>query len=159
MKKLWAPWRTVYINEPARRKQGCIFCLANKEKRDKKNLVLIRGEESFIIMNRFPYSNGHLMIAPYRHIGEIAELTTNEIIELFFLLNKGMSVIKKTMRPQAFNIGMNLGRIAGAGIEDHIHIHVVPRWSGDTNFMPILCETKVISEALICTYEKLKKVL
>ncbi len=149
----------VYINEPAWKRSGCIFCNACKEKKDKKNLILLRGEDAFIIMNRFPYSNGHLMIAPYRHIGEIGDLTDKEIIDLFLMLNQGITAIKKTMRPQAFNIGINLGQVAGAGVKDHIHIHLVPRWSGDTNFMPILCETKVISEALSCTYERLKKVL
>ena len=156
MKRLWAPWRTVYINEV--QSKGCIFCRGHKARHDRKSLILHRGEEGFIILNRFPYSNGHLMIAPYRHVGEISELTRDEVFEMFDLLNRAIGAIKKTMRPQAFNVGLNLGRVAGAGVEDHIHIHVVPRWSGDTNFMPVLCQTKVISEALDCTYQKLKKV-
>ncbi len=98
------------------------------------------------------------MIAPFRHVGELSKLTRVEIFEMFDLLNRAIGAIRKTMRPQAFNVGLNLGRVAGAGVEDHVHIHVVPRWSGDTNFMPVLCQTKVISEALDCTYRKLKKV-
>ncbi len=159
MKKLWAPWRTVYINEAKKKTKGCIFCRADKEKRDKKNLILFRGELSFIIMNRYPYSNGHLMIAPYRHVGELKELTRQEVVEIFELIDKAITASRKAMRPQGFNVGMNLGRVAGAGVEDHVHVHLVPRWLGDTNFMPIFGETKVISEALAGTYKKLKKVL
>ena len=153
---LWAPWRIEYI-ENAEEYRGCIFCDKSKEKDDKKNLIVYRGELGFVIMNRYPYNNGHLMVVPYQHTSEISSLSSEEKIELFNLLEISLNVLKKVMKPQGFNIGMNLGRLAGAGIADHLHFHIVPRWGGDTNFMPVVAHTKVISEGLEQTWEKLKR--
>ncbi|UCF63783.1 MAG: HIT domain-containing protein [bacterium] len=158
MENLWAPWRMEYI---LKEKQGisepCIFCHRLKQKRDRKNLILYRSEDAFIIMNRYPYNNGHLMVVPYRHSGDISDLETDEKADLFHLVQLSIQVLQKDMIPHGFNIGMNLGRVAGAGVEDHIHFHVVPRWNGDTNFMPVISNTKVISEALDKSYQKLAK--
>ena len=155
--KIFAPWRIGYIQ--ATKDEGCILCDLPREERDEENLILHRGKSSFIIMNRYPYNPGHLMIAPYKHVGVIEELDTDEIYEIIDLCKLAIRVIKSCMEPDGFNIGMNLGRIAGAGIDDHIHLHIVPRWSGDTNFMPVLAGTDVIPEALKETYKKLKEAL
>jgi len=155
--KIFAPWRIGYIQ--ATKDEGCILCDLPREERDEENLILHRGKSSFIIMNRYPYNPGHLMIAPYKHVGVIEELDTDEIYEIIDLCKLAIRVIKSCMEPDGFNIGMNLGRIAGAGIDDHIHLHIVPRWSGDTNFMPVLAGTDVIPEALEETYKKLKEAL
>jgi len=153
MKHLFSPWRSAYINrkQPA----GCFLCRAKEQKKDRSNLLLFRGQQSFIIMNRFPYNNGHLMIAPYRHIGDITKLTADEVGEMFILLQQANGILKREMKPEGFNVGMNLGRVAGAGLAEHLHLHVVPRWNGDTNFMPTLADTKVISEALDTTWRRL----
>ncbi|RZN70419.1 MAG: HIT domain-containing protein [Candidatus Methanolliviera hydrocarbonicum] len=155
--KIFAPWRIGYIQ--ATKDEGCILCDLPREERDEENLILHRGKSSFIIMNRYPYNPGHLMIAPYKHVGVIEELDTDEIYEIIDLCKLAIRAIKSCMEPDGFNIGMNLGRIAGAGIDDHIHLHIVPRWSGDTNFMPVLAGTDVIPEALEETYKKLKEAL
>jgi len=154
MKQLWAPWRIEYIK--LEKPKECIFCKAVKENKDKENLILWRGKDAFVIMNRFPYNNGHLMIAPYRHIGQFEELTKDELAEMSVLLQKSIIVLRKAMSPEGFNVGINIGKIAGAGVEDHIHMHIVPRWSGDTNFMPVISDTRVIPQALHDTYTELK---
>ncbi len=154
MKKLWAPWRIHYIKNVEKEK-GCIFCVKSKEKNDKKNFILKRGKKSFIILNKFPYNSGHLMIAPYRHTGRIESLKKDEMLEIFEFLKISVSALKKAIKPHGFNIGLNLGRIAGAGFPGHLHFHVVPRWSGDTNFMPVIGETKVIPEEIKRTFEVL----
>ncbi|MBN1572575.1 MAG: HIT domain-containing protein [Deltaproteobacteria bacterium] len=153
---LWAPWRIEYIKGEGSREKGCIFCNRLKEERDRENLILARGDHSFIIMNRYPYNNGHLMVTPYRHIGDILKLKREELLEIFSLVKVSTEAISRTMNPSGFNIGMNLGKVAGAGVDDHIHVHVVPRWEGDTNFMPVLGEVKVISEHILSTYDTLK---
>ncbi len=153
MKYLWAPWRMDYIL--GSKEKGCIFCIKPLENKDKENLILFQGKHAFIMMNRYPYNSGHLMIVPKRHCTELEELKKKEMEEISFFLQASVKVLKKTLSPQGFNIGMNLGKIAGAG-EEHLHFHIVPRWTGDTNFMPILGETKVIPEYLLNTYEKLK---
>ena len=153
---LWAPWRIEYI-ENTTESTECIFCDKPKDKDDKKNLIVYRGKLGFVIMNRFPYNNGHLMVVPYQHTSEISSLSSEERIELFNLLEISVNVLRKVMKPQGFNIGMNLGSLAGAGIADHLHFHIVPRWGGDTNFMPVIAHTKVISEGLEQTWEKLKR--
>jgi len=153
MKILWAPWRMEYIKSG--KTEGCIFCLKPRENRDKENLILYRGEKSFIILNRYPYNNGHLMVAPYRHLSELEMLDRDEMTEIMMLLSKSIVALKKEYNPNGFNVGVNIGRAAGAGIEDHIHFHVVPRWVGDTNYMPVLSETKVLPQLLQETYEKL----
>jgi ATP adenylyltransferase len=152
---LWAPWRIEYITQP--KEAGCIFCNKPSENQDKKNFILFRGKSAFVIMNFYPYNNGHLMIVPFRHISDIADLTADEKLELMDLLALSKEALRQTMSPQGFNIGMNLGEVAGAGIKDHLHFHIVPRWNGDTNFMPICGHTKVVSEGLTETWEKLKK--
>lgn len=154
MDKLWAPWRIEYILQP--KIEGCIFCTTAAENRDQKNLIVHRGEHCFVIMNYYPYNNGHLMVVPYRHIAELEELSELENKELMELLSQCVQVLKQKISPHGFNIGMNLGTVAGAGIKDHLHFHIVPRWNGDTNFMPITGHTKVVSEALQQTWEKLK---
>ncbi|MBC7189496.1 HIT domain-containing protein [Candidatus Aerophobetes bacterium] len=156
MQILWAPWRLKYILKSGKEK-GCIFCQKPRENKDRDNYILLRGENCFVILNAFPYNNGHLLIVPYRHISSVEELNPEESKELMELTGKMVAVLRKVMRPDGFNIGINLGRAAGAGIEDHLHIHIVPRWVGDCNFMPVLSETKVIPEALDKTYEKLKR--
>lgn len=157
---LWAPWRMEYI---LRAKEGedepCIFCSRIKQKFDKKNLILHRSQKAFIMMNRFPYNNGHLMVVPNRHIGDLLVLNSKEKSELFSLLQLSIKTLNLVMDPHGFNIGMNLGQVAGAGIENHFHFHIVPRWNGDTNYMPVISNTKVVSEALDKSYEKLAEAI
>ncbi len=152
---LWAPWRMEYIL--GEKEKGCIFCTRLQLQDDQKNLILYRGEHNFIIMNKYPYNNGHLMVVPNRHTADFESLTEHESLEMMNLIAKSLRVLKETIRPHGFNIGINLGEIAGAGIDDHLHFHIVPRWAADTNFMPVVAETKVISEALAQTWERLKK--
>lgn len=153
MEKLWAPWRMAYIEVP--QVQGCIFCEKPKESADREQLILYRGERCFVIMNLFPYNNGHLMVAPYRHTADLIGLDAEEQAELMRLTRYCVRVLQEAFHPDAFNIGMNLGKTAGAGIADHLHMHIVPRWNGDTNFMPVIGETKVLPDALHGTYDKL----
>ena len=153
MKHLWAPGRLEYI-QSADEETGCIFCRA-AEGDDEEGLVVKRGELAFVLLNKFPYASGHLMIAPYRHEGEFGELTSEEAVEVHRLASAGLGALAETMRPQGFNLGWNLGRIAGAGVVDHVHLHVVPRWAGDTNFMPVLADVKVLPEALSDARQKL----
>jgi ATP adenylyltransferase len=151
---LWAPWRMEYI-ESAEKPDGCIFCAKPDETRDRGNLIVHRGVLTFVIMNRFPYNNGHLMVVPFRHTADLSDLDRRERDELFDLLIESRRILTDLMRPHGFNIGMNLGRTAGAGVEHHLHFHIVPRWNGDTNFMPVVGHTKVVSEALDATWTKL----
>lgn len=154
MKTLWAPWRIEYI--AGEKDNGCIFCDKPKEGNDKENLILFKGESSFIIMNRYPYSNGHLMAVPYRHTNNMSELKDNERLELMNLTTKCIEILD-IMNPDGFNVGMNLGTAGGAGIDDHLHFHIVPRWNGDTNFMPLIGDVKVMPEYLKDTYKKLSE--
>ncbi len=154
MKTLWAPWRIEYITRE--KKEECIFCDKPREENDKKNLILYKGETSFIIMNRYPYSNGHLMAVPYKHTNNMLELDDKEKLELMSLTTKCIEILK-VMNPEGFNIGMNLGTAGGAGIDDHLHFHIVPRWNGDTNFMPLIADVKVMPEYLEDTYETLSE--
>lgn len=160
MKKMWAPWRMKYITGAAdKNPKGCIFCKKPKGKADRENYILHRGKGAFVIMNIFPYNNGHLMIAPYRHVGDFTALNAEELLEIMQLAQACQKAMSSVMKPQGYNLGFNLGLVAGAGIEDHIHLHLVPRWNGDTNFMPVLANTKVVSEALEDSFKKLKKAL
>ena len=136
-------------------KSDCILCLKPREHNDEANFILYRGQHNFIILNAFPYNPGHLMVAPYRHIADLQDLTEEEAKEHFGIVKKGLELLQEVMKPTGFNIGLNVGKVAGAGIAEHIHTHIVPRWQGDTNFMPVLSETKVISEAVSSTYRKL----
>lgn len=156
MDLLWAPWRMSYIANVDKKDSGCVFCTKPSENDDKKNLILYRGKTCFVIMNLFPYNNGHLMVIPYMHTSDMLALDTETSSELWSLLCKCKDALSKAFRPDGFNIGMNLGRPAGAGIDQHIHMHIVPRWNGDTNFFPVLGETKVISQSLPETYDALK---
>jgi ATP adenylyltransferase len=153
LKQLWAPWRLEYI-QGADEQDGCFFCRAI-EADDEEGLVVKRGELAFVLLNRFPYASGHVMIAPYRHEGEFGELGSDEALEIHRLASASLGALAETMRPQGFNLGWNLGRIAGAGVVDHVHLHVVPRWAGDTNFMPVLADVKVLPDALADTRRKL----
>ena len=152
-KPLWAPWRLEYI-QSADEQPGCVFCLA-QERDDEAGLVVRRGEHVFALLNRFPYSSGHLLVAPYRHVGEYGELTDEEVLELHRLAAEGIAALRETYAPHGHNLGWNLGRVAGAGIVDHVHTHVVPRWEGDTNFMPVLADVKVMPEHLAETRRRL----
>jgi len=154
MDKLWAPWRIDYIRTP--KEDGCIFCTKSESGDDRENLVLFRGKNSFILMNLYPYSNGHLMIAPYQHTSKTLDLSRETNLEIIHMVNQSMEILKIAMKAEGFNFGANLGKIAGAGIEEHLHYHVVPRWTGDTNFMPILGHTKVIVEGLQETWDILE---
>ncbi len=145
-KPLWAPWRLEYI-EQADEQEGCIFCRA-AESEDEIGFVVHRGREAFALLNRYPYASGHLMVAPYRHVGEFSELADGEALEIHRLAGQGIGALAQLYGPQGFNLGWNLGRTAGAGVTDHVHLHVVPRWLGDTNFMPVLADVKVLPEHL-----------
>jgi ATP adenylyltransferase len=149
VKRLWAPWRLEYIRS-ADEDEGCVFCRAEGGP-DADALVVHRGERAFVVLNKFPYASGHLMVAPVRHEGEFGGLEAEEALEIHALAAEAIRVLSEEMRPQGFNLGWNLGRIAGAGVVDHVHLHVVPRWAGDTNFMPVLADTRVMPEALEST--------
>jgi ATP adenylyltransferase len=153
VKQLWAPWRLEYI-ATADEQEGCIFCLADAGD-DEEWLVVRRGERALVMLNKFPYASGHLLVAPRRHAGDFEGLEDEEALELHRLAAQGMAALTETFAPQGFNVGWNLGRIAGAGIVDHVHLHVVPRWAGDTNFMPVLGDVKVLPEHLHETRSKL----
>jgi ATP adenylyltransferase len=152
-KPLWAPWRLEYIQQ-ADEQSGCVFCRA-AEGSDEDGLVVHRGRHAFVLLNRFPYASGHLMVAPYRHVGEFGELTDEDALELHGLAEQGLGALAAAYEPQGYNLGWNLGRVAGAGIVDHVHLHVVPRWAGDTNFMPVLADVKVLPEHLVATRARL----
>jgi ATP adenylyltransferase len=146
MKQLWAPWRLEYV-AGADEDAGCIFCRAAAAS-EADALVVYRGESAFCMLNKYPYASGHLMVAPYRHVAEFVELSTEEVLEMHRLASSGMGALAQTFAPQGYNVGWNLGRIAGAGVVDHVHLHVVPRWAGDTNFMPVLADVKVLPQHL-----------
>lgn len=153
MNIIWAPWRIQYLTgEPL---PGCLFCQKFSEDNDAKNFILYRGTYGFVMLNIYPYNNGHLMVAPIRHISNITVLREKELGHLMGLVQKGVKVLTAAYQPEGFNIGVNLGAVAGAGIADHLHIHIVPRWQGDTNFMPVLSDTKVMPAYLHKTYDSL----
>ncbi len=154
MKHIWAPWRIQYILEE--KPGGCILCEKPSEDKDVQNYILYRGEKNFIMLNSYPYNPGHLLVAPYRHTGNLAELTVEERNEHFELINRSLVVLKKEFDPGGFNIGANIGKVAGAGIEDHFHSHIVPRWQGDTNYVPVISDLRVVPQALADTYKMLE---
>ncbi len=145
--KLWAPWRTAYIRNH-KKQQGCLFCRILKSNKDKDNFVISRTKFSLTMLNLYPYNNGHLMVAPKRHVRSLENLNNNEILDIMNSVKKAMAMLDKTIRPHGYNVGINVGRIGGAGFDKHLHIHIVPRWQGDTNFMPVVFNTKVISQSL-----------
>ncbi|RLB86996.1 MAG: HIT family hydrolase [Deltaproteobacteria bacterium] len=156
MDVLWAPWRMEYILS-SKKKQECIFCPGEDRGRDEERLILHVGQKSMVMMNRYPYNNGHLLVAPVRHVPSLDALHPEEILDLMLTVRRWIDVLKKEMNPEGFNVGLNIGRVAGAGVEDHMHFHIVPRWNGDTNYMTVLGEVRVIPEHLQQTYKKLIK--
>lgn len=159
MDRLWAPWRMQYLVTVDKHEEGCIFCTKPQADEDEKNLILLRRKHCFVIMNLYPYNNGHLLIVPYRHTGGIHDLDADTRLELFDTVDYCVEKLRKALNPEGFNVGLNIGRVAGSGIDQHVHLHIVPRWNGDTNFMPVLANTKVISESLQECYKRLSKVL
>ena len=152
-KPLWAPWRLEYIQQ-ADDLDGCVFCIAAAGD-DEEMLIVHRSAGAFVLLNKFPYASGHLLVAPYRHGADFGSLSDEEALEIHRLAERGMAALIETFAPQGYNVGWNLGRIAGAGVVDHVHLHVVPRWAGDTNFMPVLADVKVLPEHLSETRAKL----
>ena len=152
MDRLYAPWRMAYIDQPDKDHpqdgSGCIFCDKAAQADDDRNLIVHRGRTAFVLLNLFPYNNGHLMVAPYRHTASLDELDDAATLELLVLARQAQAALGKAFHPQGYNLGMNLGAVAGAGIADHLHLHVVPRWNGDTNFMPVLADVKVLPDSL-----------
>jgi len=153
MERIFAPWRIRYVLAP--KPKDCVFCVAPKENRDRENLILYRGKTCYVIMNRNPYNPGHVMVNPYRHIPSIEDMTDEEMVESMKLVRLSIRAIREAMNPDGFNVGVNIGKVAGAGMAAHLHIHIVPRWNGDTSFMPVLADVQVIPEALEETYDKL----
>ena len=155
MERLWAPWRVQYIKaEPP---EGCIFCTKAADDDDAANHVVWRGSLAYVLLNTYPYNNGHLMVAPYAHVGELEELQTDILAEVMALCQDALRVLKKEFTPQGVNVGLNLGAAAGAGVKDHLHVHVVPRWMGDTNFMPVVADVRVIPQSLDSAYRILHR--
>ena len=152
--KLWAPWRMDYIQTP--KQEGCVFCIKSELKNEKENLVLYRGQESYVLMNLYPYSNCHILIAPYAHTADTNEIKNRGNQEIMWLANESMNILRKTTGAEGFNFGANIGKAGGAGIEEHLHYHIVPRWTGDTNFMPVVGNTKVMVQGLTDSWEKLR---
>jgi ATP adenylyltransferase len=157
LNRLWAPWRIEYIRQS--RDLACVLCTAPARDDDEAALILHRGRLNFIMMNAYPYSPGHLMVAPYRHTADLEAFTAEESADHHELVKLAVSLLKTVAHPDGFNVGLNLGRVAGAGFDQHLHTHVVPRWLGDTNFMPVLADTRVISESLPAMYRRLKRAL
>jgi ATP adenylyltransferase len=160
MKRIWSPWRSKYIEgfkNPPKKGRKSLFSSAHTARDDDKHMIVWRGQLCFVIMNLYPYNSGHLMIVPYRQTPDFEDLTAEEIAEIMAAAQRAMRALHKVMKPQGFNFGANIGRVSGAGIDDHVHFHVVPRWNGDTNFMPVLADVKVISEDMKETLKKLRK--
>jgi ATP adenylyltransferase len=155
MKRIWAPWRLEYVAADEA-DAGCFLCRALEGDDDRDSLLVHRGRSCAVILNRYPYNNGHLMIFPHRHVSEVARLTPGERLEMMDLLATCLDVLREAMAPAGFNAGYNLGRIAGAGLDEHLHQHVVPRWSGDTNYMPVIADTRVIPESLGALWDRLR---
>jgi len=155
MNHLWSPWRMEYI-ENNNKKAGCVFCNAQTVSDGGENLIAFRGEHSFVILNRYPYTSGHLMVIPFGHLPNLEELDAKTRAEMMELTSRCTTVLKNIYKPQGFNVGVNIGEAAGAGVAGHVHIHIVPRWKGDTNFMSTVGETRVLPEALEDTYQRVK---
>ncbi len=153
MKRLWAPWRMAYIQEG--KSEGCIFCDKPREKNLRTNLILAQTVHSVVMLNKYPYNSGHLLLAPKRHENQLSSLPQEEYRDLCETLRLSLDILRRALQPEGFNLGMNLGRSAGAGVEDHLHWHVVPRWEGDTNFMPVVGEARVIPQHLLDSYDRL----
>jgi ATP adenylyltransferase len=155
--RIWAPWRLAYVKDASKdAEQECIFCAKPAQDDDEANLIVHRGDRCFVILNLFPYTNGHLMIAPYEHLATLSELEPDTVAEMMSLTQRAMRALEDRYEPHGYNVGFNQGRVAGAGVEHHIHMHVVPRWGGDTNFMPVLADTRVMPQTLSDAYTTLK---
>lgn len=154
MERIWAPWRIEYIL--MEKPEECILCEKPKEDKDVQNYILYRGDKNFIILNSYPYNPGHLLVAPYRHVGSLEDLTEEERNEHFEMVSRSIGALKEAFNPGGFNIGANIGKVAGTGIDDHYHSHIVPRWQGDTNYVPVLADVRVLPQALAETYKILK---
>ncbi len=155
MKTIWAPWRSKFIY--TRKRRGCIFCRARDARDTAKHFVIQKTRHSFSMLNLYPYNNGHIMVVPKRHKGSLEDLSAAELSDMMSLLNKTTGLLTKMLKPKGYNIGINIGKVSGAGFPGHVHIHVVPRWEGDTNFMPVFSDNKIISESLSALYERLIK--
>lgn len=156
---LWSPWRYDYIASADEKPRQCVFCIGEDASRDSERLVVYRGIHNFIILNLFPYTSGHLMVAPYAHMDMITAAPADQLAEMMALSKRAVEALQQVYHPEGFNLGMNLGHCAGAGIREHFHLHVVPRWTGDANFMTITGETRVLPEELHTTYYKLRTIL
>jgi len=155
--RIWAPWRLAYVKDASKDSADeCIFCAKPAEEDDESNLIVHRGELCFVILNLYPYTNGHLMVAPYEHTASLPELDADTVAEMMALGQRAMRLLERTYEPHGYNVGFNQGRVAGAGVEHHIHMHVVPRWGGDTNFMPVLADVRVMPQTLDQTYAALR---
>ena len=157
MDRLWAPWRQAYVTDAAPQKGGCVFCAILKEKKDRQNLIFTRSAHSFAVLNLYPYNNGHSLIVPLRHVSDLDKLHPEERLDFFDLMSSSKQLLERVLKPDGFNIGMNLGKVAGAGVPGHVHMHVVPRWRGDVNFMPIVNGTRVISQSMKVLFRQLKE--
>ena len=155
MKELWAPWRVEYFKKA--KDKGCFLCRSFAGRKDRQNHILKRGRNCAVVMNRYPYTGGHLMVCPYRHISDLKEMTAAEHAELMELTVKAMDALKKTLKPDGFNIGINLGEAAGAGLKDHVHLHIVPRWKGDTNFITVMADVRVVPQSLLELWDILRR--
>ena len=155
MQRLWAPWRETYISTLTAKQNSCVFCRILAAQKDAQHLIFIRKPHAYAVLNLYPYSNGHCLVVPNRHVGDISKLPQEEYVQLMDLLRETKDLLQEVFKPQGFNVGINLGRLAGAGIPGHVHIHLVPRWKGDHNFMPVTAATKVISQSLSDMYKKL----
>jgi ATP adenylyltransferase len=151
--RLWAPWRLEYIKGP--KDDECIFCAKPAEGDDRASYIVRRGEHCFTILNAYPYNNGHLMVAPYRHVPSIEELDEEALLELMTMARESLGALRQVYGPEGFNLGINQGKVAGAGVEHHVHLHVVPRWGADTNFMPVIGDTRVLPQSLADSYDAL----
>jgi len=155
--RIWAPWRLAYVKDASKDiEEECIFCAKPAGGDDEANLIVHRGERCFVILNKFPYTNGHLMVAPFEHLATLQELGAETLAEMMALAQRAMTTLEQAYSPHGYNVGFNQGRVAGAGVEHHIHMHVVPRWGGDTNFMPVLADTRVMPQTLEQSYEALR---
>ena len=154
MKVLWAPWRMGYVLSN-QNDNGCIFCPGKDRQSDENRLILRVGQLALVMMNKFPYNNGHLLVAPVRHVPGLEHLSSDEVLDLMLMVRRSIELLKEIMNPEGFNVGLNLGHVAGAGMEDHMHFHIVPRWKGDTNYMTVLGDVRVIPEHIQETYRKL----
>lgn len=157
--RLWAPWRLSYIEKPAENGSGCIFVDLPSRAEDRDNGILYRGKLAFVMLNRYPYTNGHLMVAPYKHTAEMSELSDQELLEINHLVSRSLDWLREAYRPEGFNIGVNIGKVAGAGIPTHIHWHIVPRWGGDTNFMSVTGNARVLPQSLEDSFDRLKEII